>query len=364
MIHKFEDIPLVSIIVNNYNYGRFLNEAIDSALAQTYPHIEVIIVDDGSTDNSREIIASYGDRIIPVLKENGGQASAFNVGFAACKGEITIFLDSDDALLPHIVQQVVEVFQAQPDLTKVQYQLRIIDAEGKATGKIILDSRFMPSGDLRQFILKFHTYGCPPTSGNAFSSKILRQIMPMPEAQYRIAADEYINNILPLLGAIFSIGEVGGLYRMHGKNNYCRPAEGLEEPERLRKVILQNVETRTLQREFYNTVYSKNIKEIGKWELGFLKNRVSSLKLEPINHPFKESLLLLCIQGVISSWMTPSMRLRGRLLFSFWFITMFFIPKAIAKPFTETLLYPEERRRLINKVFSRRIQESGVRSQE
>ncbi len=80
--------PLASILINNYNYGRFLHEAIDSALSQTYPHTEVIVVDDGSTDNSREIIASYEDQIIPVLKENGGQASALNAGFAASRGEI------------------------------------------------------------------------------------------------------------------------------------------------------------------------------------------------------------------------------------------------------------------------------------
>ncbi len=86
---------LASIIVNNYNYGRFLAEAIESALSQTYANTEVIVVDDGSTDNSRDIIASYKDQIIPVLKENGGQASAFNAGFQASSGEVIFFLDAD-----------------------------------------------------------------------------------------------------------------------------------------------------------------------------------------------------------------------------------------------------------------------------
>ncbi len=88
--------PKLSILINNYNYGRFLGEAIDSALAQTYRNIEIIVVDDGSTDNSCEIIAGYGDRIIPILKENGGQASAFNAGFAISTGEWIALLDSDD----------------------------------------------------------------------------------------------------------------------------------------------------------------------------------------------------------------------------------------------------------------------------
>ena len=74
--------PLVSIVITNYNYGRYLRAAIDSALAQTYAPIEVIAVDDGSTDGSREIIESLGDRIVPVIKANGGHGSALKIGRA------------------------------------------------------------------------------------------------------------------------------------------------------------------------------------------------------------------------------------------------------------------------------------------
>lgn len=91
-----KDRPLVSILINNHNYERFIGESIDSALNQDYPHTEVVVVDDGSTDNSRQIIASYNNRIVPVFKENGGQASPFNVGFAASKGETICLLNSDD----------------------------------------------------------------------------------------------------------------------------------------------------------------------------------------------------------------------------------------------------------------------------
>lgn len=92
--------PLVSIIINNYNYGRFLQESIRSALGQDYEKVEVIVVDDGSTDNSRQIIESKGNTITAVLKPNGGQASAYNAGFKVCHGELVIFLDSDDTLFP------------------------------------------------------------------------------------------------------------------------------------------------------------------------------------------------------------------------------------------------------------------------
>src|SRR5271165_4872444 len=98
---------LATILINNYNYGRFLRQAIDSALNQTYPNVEVVVVDDGSTDESRSIIDSYGDRISSVLKENGGQASAFNTGFAASRGEIICMLDADDFFYPDKVERVI-----------------------------------------------------------------------------------------------------------------------------------------------------------------------------------------------------------------------------------------------------------------
>src|SRR3954451_10156846 len=91
---------LVSIVVNNHNYARFLPAAIDSALAQDHARTEVIVVDDGSTDGSTDVIRRYRDRLHAVLKDNGGQASAFNAGARAARGDVVLFLDADDVLLP------------------------------------------------------------------------------------------------------------------------------------------------------------------------------------------------------------------------------------------------------------------------
>ena len=104
-----ETLPLVSIIINNYNYEAFLQMAIDSALKQTYPSIEVVVVDDGSTDRSQEIIASYSDRIVAVMKENGGQASSLNAGVEASSGNILCFLDADDIFYPQKVETIVDL---------------------------------------------------------------------------------------------------------------------------------------------------------------------------------------------------------------------------------------------------------------
>ena len=90
--------PTASILINNYNYGHFLKEAINSALNQTQisRDIEVIVVDDGSTDNSHDVINSFDSRIIAIKKRNGGQASAFNAGVSKASGEFIFFLDADD----------------------------------------------------------------------------------------------------------------------------------------------------------------------------------------------------------------------------------------------------------------------------
>jgi glycosyltransferase involved in cell wall biosynthesis len=105
-------------------HSSFLKEAIDSALNQTYCPSEVIVVDDGSTDNSREIIARYVNKIILMLKKKGGQASAFNVGFAASRGDIICFLDSDDAFLPEKVAEVVDALGERQDLGLCYHPVR------------------------------------------------------------------------------------------------------------------------------------------------------------------------------------------------------------------------------------------------
>lgn len=119
----------VSILINNYNYEQFLSEAIESALAQTYTRIEIIVVDDGSTDNSRQILEHYRDRVTLVYKENGGQASAFNAGFTASTGDIICFLDSDDTFEPHKVAEIARVFEADEDVGWCFHPLKFVKTD-------------------------------------------------------------------------------------------------------------------------------------------------------------------------------------------------------------------------------------------
>src|ERR1700722_9815005 len=90
----------VDVVIDNYNYGRFVRDAGDSALAQDHPAVNVIVVDDGSIDDSRTVLRAYGDRIDLVLQDNAGQSAALNAGFERSRGELAMFLDADDVLVP------------------------------------------------------------------------------------------------------------------------------------------------------------------------------------------------------------------------------------------------------------------------
>lgn len=227
------DPRMVSIIISSYSYGRFLTEAIDSALNQTYPHTEVIVVDDGSTDNSREIIAGYGTRIIPVLKGNGGQASAFNAGFRISRGEVICFLDSDDALFPTAVEKAIDLFLV-ADVVKVHWPLWTVDEHGRKKGDVV-PHQVLSEGDLREVVMRGGpcSYVWPPTSGNAWARRLLERIFPVPEVEYRVCPDLYLSALAPIFGLMKRISEPQGFWRIHGGNHSWR------EPfdERLKLVL-------------------------------------------------------------------------------------------------------------------------------
>jgi glycosyltransferase involved in cell wall biosynthesis len=213
--------PLVSIIIDNYNYAAFLEDAVQSALNQTYSPTEVIVVDDGSTDASREILARFGDRITTVLKENGGQASAFNAGFAASRGEIVVILDSDDMLLPDALEAAVPLFDG-PDVVKVHWPLQLVDECGRSKGRVHPNEP-LPDGDFRSHVLECGPVSLPGSGlGAAWARSYLEKIFPVPESTYRIAADTYLFELAPFFGRMRALGEPKMLYREHGTNDHVR----------------------------------------------------------------------------------------------------------------------------------------------
>jgi glycosyltransferase involved in cell wall biosynthesis len=217
--------PLVSILINNYNYGRFLGAAIDSALEQTYPKVEVIVVDDGSTDGSRDIIAAYGGRIIAVLKENGGQGSAFNAGVAASRGDILCFLDADDVFHADKASHIVEAFRQRGLNSRpmmMHHLLTTIDAESErleqpSRGQIH-DSPLNRYSFAKQH--RFVWFETGPTTTISINRALAHRLFPIPEEGVRISGDDFIVCGASLIGEIYSIGKNLGSYRIHGNNNW------------------------------------------------------------------------------------------------------------------------------------------------
>jgi glycosyltransferase involved in cell wall biosynthesis len=123
---------LVSVIIPNYNNGLYLSAAIESALAQTYQNIEIIVIDDGSADNSIEVLESYKDKIIWFGQPNSGVSKARNSGVSKSSGELIAFLDADDLWLPEKIEKQVKVFVENEDIGLVHCSYADFDNTGAA----------------------------------------------------------------------------------------------------------------------------------------------------------------------------------------------------------------------------------------
>ncbi len=122
--------PLVTAIIPTYNRAEIVGKAIDSVLAQTYPNIQVVVVDDGSTDGTRDVLRGYGDRIEPIFQPNAGVGHARNAGIQAARGAFIAFLDSDDAWENWKIAAQIDVFQRFPELSIVYTDARSIELDG------------------------------------------------------------------------------------------------------------------------------------------------------------------------------------------------------------------------------------------
>ena len=210
---------LVSIVLNNYNYQLYLSQAIESALGQSYSFCEVIVVDDGSSDGSREIIESYGKRIRSIYKPNGGQASAFNAGIEAARGDYILLLDADDVLMTEAVE--VALSQIEPDVVRLCYGLRRVDSHGQDQGTYPLTGPARFKGSLKDALLNHEFFPGTPTSGNLFRAKELKRCLPVPAEKFRISADLYLFCQNAKYGPIQRIDQELALYRVHGSNNFA-----------------------------------------------------------------------------------------------------------------------------------------------
>ena len=326
------DLPRVSIVVNNFNYERYVGEAIDSALAQDHADVEVVVVDDGSTDGSAGVIGSYGDRVVAVLKPNGGQGSAFNAGFAAASGDVVIFLDADDRLAPEAARSVARTFHDDPQLASVQYRLRVIDSEGTAAGSIRpRRPGVLPSGDLAAHVIKYRAYHWQPTTGNAYAAPALARILPMPEPRYRIEADAYVAELVPLCGPIRGLDDVLGDYRVHGSNNYKGTTA---DAAFFRKKIDRIDEGHATLVERAPGLGWDDVprSQHAALDAPFMGFRLASLRLDPGNHPVEQDRRWkLATKGAYAALANPQLgSMKARSARAAWLVAVAAAPSTVA----------------------------------
>jgi Glycosyl transferase family 2 len=230
------DLPLhpmrhgVSIVINNYNYGHFLRDAIVSALEQDSASCEVIVVDDGSTDYSREVIAEFGNRVVPVLKPNGGQASAFNAGFAASSGEWICFLDADDVVRSQKAKVILQTALEYPEAEWIFHILRPVQADLNPIVAVDDLPEMAYPMDVRKSMaagqLNYQTFPfpIPATSGLCIRRSRLSQMLPMPESDGISLNDSYLQYAALGTSPGIFLAQALACQRYHDQNAFVKTA--------------------------------------------------------------------------------------------------------------------------------------------
>ena len=322
---------LFSIVVINYNYDRYIRQAIESALSQSYAEVEVVVVDDGSTDNSRDIIASFGDRIRPVLQPNGGVTAACNTGWRHARGEALLFLDADDVLLPEMAAKVMAVLKT-TDAVKVQYPLYTVDASFNRLGNTF-PTYGLNSKNIRRDIARWGYYLTPPQSGNVFRREFLDKILPAPENDlYVLPMDGYTTGLAGMDGRVATLEEPLGFYRIHG-TNMSEAGQVKTVPKMrewfMRDYIREEVQGQWAERMGWRAPYRT---DLSRFHPTVCKQRLIAYRLDPVGHPIASdgrwSLLLAGLWGTVRF---PYLALQKRLFIAAGFFGIALMPKVMLR---------------------------------
>jgi hypothetical protein len=214
---------LVSVLVDTYNHERFLREALDSVFRQeslSAHEVEIIVVDDGSTDATPILMKGFGDRIKYIRKDNGGQGSAFNVGIRACRGDLIAFLDGDDWWHPRKLASVLSAFARDPGLVAVGHGIFEVDQVAGHTYKVapgrLLDLHLVSPEKATELI---NNMACLGTSRLTARREVLLSLLDVPE-DLVYEADEYLFTLLPACGRVAVLPDCLTYYRIHSGNLY------------------------------------------------------------------------------------------------------------------------------------------------
>jgi Glycosyl transferase family 2 len=220
-----ENVPSVSVLIDTYNHERFIEKAIHSVLAQDFPATlrEIIVVDDGSTDRTPQIVQRFEPKVRCIRKENGGQASAFNAGIPECRGQIIAFLDGDDYWLPGKLSRVADVLEKNSAVGLVGHAIKESWPDGQERISAPAKDeklRINSMESAKHFRLRKSFLG---TSRMTIRAEIARNILPVPEALV-FEADEYLFTLAAVMSDVIILEEPLTCYVIHGNNLYMSAA--------------------------------------------------------------------------------------------------------------------------------------------
>ena len=220
-----DELPLVSIVIPAYNHADYLAEAIESVLAQDYPNVELLVLDDGSTDNTREVLEGYTGRFYWETHKNMGEAATLNKGWRMSKGEILGRLSADDLLSPDAVSASVECLQNNPDAVLVYCDFNLIDEHSRVIRKIQA-----PEFSYRDMVAEQITAFGP---GTFFPRSAFEKVGPWDESLTRMPDYEYWLR-LGLYGRFVRVPRVLVSFRMHENSVSFREGDELGSQEYIR----------------------------------------------------------------------------------------------------------------------------------
>lgn len=324
-----------SIVVLNHDYANYLPTAIDSARAQTYGDVEVIVVDDASTDNSRAVIESYGERVIPVFHEvNLGQGAAINSGAAVAGGDVIWFLDADDALLPGACAAAAKAFEEDKSLAKFHTPLAVIDDEGNWAGALLpANPDRLATGDIAEHVLRYRAHGWPPMSGNAYSVGALTRVLPIPAEEYRQAADSFLNEQVAICGPIGRTDQPVAAYRRHGSNQFAgKPLDIVWLRRKITRELVSHEQLGLVAWQLAIDGYLDNPADV--LDISFLGYRLASLRLDPEGHPLvdpnrRDTRTRLAIDGIRAASANRHLATSDRLIRAVWFPVIAAAPEVV-----------------------------------
>lgn len=209
--------PILSVVIDNYNYEQYVGQAIESVLRQDLDRTEVVVVDDGSTDDSLRRIDAFADRVRVVEKSNGGQGSALNAGFEAAQGDWILYLDADDLLLGDPLDDIAAF--GEPTVSCLNWQMPGVDHEGSLLGSLHPPEP-PPASSCLEKLIECGPLSFPfvPCSGNIWPRWFLERVMPMPEPPFRHDADVYLVNLAVIYGQSRFCEKPLSAYRQHAEN--------------------------------------------------------------------------------------------------------------------------------------------------